>query len=56
MYIVDAGDRVINESHKYMDLTPVDGSSVNFFSFAVKALFTTPPRLIHLQENISLSA
>ena len=28
----DAGDEAISESHKCMDLSPADGSSVHFFS------------------------
>ena len=42
----DAGDEAISESHKYMDLSPVDGSSVDFFSFTANALFPTLPRLV----------
>lgn len=32
MRVGDSGDETISESHKFMDLTPVDGSSVNSFS------------------------
>ena len=42
----DAGDEAISESHKCMDLSPVDGSSVDFFSFTANALFPTLPRLV----------
>ena len=41
----DAGDEVISESHKCMDLSPVNGSSVEFFSFTANALFPTLSRL-----------
>ena len=40
------GDEAISESHKCMDLSPVDGSSVDFFSFTANALFPTLPRLV----------
>ena len=46
MRISAAGDEAISESHKCMDLTPVDGSSVDFFSFIARALFPTLPRLV----------
>ena len=42
----DAGYEAISESHKCMDLTPVDGSSVDFFSFIANALFPTLSRLV----------
>ena len=35
------GRLALSESHKWLHLTPVDGSSVNFFSFEANALF--PP-------------
>ena len=40
----DAGDEAISESHKCLHLTPVDGSSVDFFSFTANALFSTFPQ------------
>ena len=46
MRIRDAGDEAISESHNCMDLIPVDGSSVVFFSFIANALFPTLPRLV----------
>ena len=39
MRIGHAGDEAISESRKCMDLAPVDGSSVNSFSFAVRTPF-----------------
>ena len=42
----DARDEAISESHKCIDLTPVDGSSVDFFSFIANALFSTLSRLV----------
>ena len=42
----DAGDEATSESHEGMHLTPVDDSSVDFFSFAAIALFPTLPRLV----------
>ena len=38
----DARDEAISESYNCMNLTPVDGSSVDFFSFIANALFLTP--------------
>ena len=38
------GDEAISESHKYMDLSLVNNSSVDFFSFTVNALFSTFPQ------------
>ena len=32
IYALVAGDEAISESHKCMDLAPLDSSSVNFFS------------------------
>ena len=46
IYARDAGDEAISKSYKYMDLSPVNGSSVNFFSFIANALFPTLPRLV----------
>ena len=42
----DAGDEAISESHKCIDLSPVDGSSIHFCSSTANALFPTLPRLI----------
>ena len=42
----DTGDKAISEIHKYIDLSPVDGSSVDFFSFTANALSPTLPRLV----------
>ena len=39
----DAGDEATSESHKGMHLALVDGSSVDFFSFAAIALFNCHP-------------
>ena len=39
-------DEAISESHKYMDLVPVDGSLVDFFSFIVNVFLSTLPRLV----------
>ena len=39
------GRLALSESHKWLHLTPVDGSSVNSFSFEANALFPTPHSL-----------
>ena len=41
----DAEDEAISESHKCMDLTPVDGSSVVFFSSEPEQSFPALPHL-----------
>ena len=40
------GDEATSESHKCMDLSPVDRSSVDFFFFTANALFPTLSRLV----------
>ena len=37
----DTGDEAISESHKYMDLSSVDSSSVCFFLKAIAAFFSS---------------
>ena len=39
-------DEAISESYKCMDLVPVDGSSVDFFSFIANVFLSTLSRLI----------
>ena len=43
--VVAAGDEATSESHKGMHLAPVDGSSVDFFSFRSHSIFPALPRL-----------
>ena len=40
MMMMRPGHEAISESHKCMDLAPVDGSSVDFFPFTANPLFT----------------
>ena len=40
----DVRDEPISESHKCLNLSPVDGSSVDFFSRTANALFHTCPQ------------
>ena len=58
MRIRDAGDKAISESHKCMVHSPAVGSSVNFFSFAAKALFPfiVTPGLYRIDIGSLLSA
>ena len=47
--MIRPGDEAISESHKCMDLSPVDGSSVDFFSFTENALFALHLTVIKLE-------
>ena len=52
MHIGDSGDVAISEGHRYMDLTPENGSSVIFFSLELYQRFPLSQTPIFQLDNL----